>query len=132
MARQYTEISEKLQAFIEAQKIFFVATATADSSVNVSPKGMDALRVLGPQRLVWLNVTGSGNESAAHVQVDGRMTIMFMALDGSPMILRMYGKARVLHQGDSDWDALFAEFPTIPGIPTHIRSHIVPDQAGGG
>lgn len=115
MAQQYTEISEKIKDFIEAQKMFFVATATADSRVNLSPKGMDSLRVLGPNRVIWLNVTGSGNETAAHVQENPRMTIMLNAFEGNPMILRLYGTARAVHMNDADWDELFANFDPLPG-----------------
>ena len=115
MAKQYDTLSELLQAFIAAQKIFFVGTATADSRVNVSPKGMDSLRVLSNTRVLWLNLTGSGNETSAHVQQDPRMTLMFCAFDGAPLILRLYGTARVIHQNDPEWSALFAHFTPLPG-----------------
>lgn len=115
MGKQYEALSERLIEFISEQKIFFVGTATADSRVNVSPKGMDSLRVLNSKRVIWLNVTGSGNETSAHVQQDPRMTIMFCAFEGPPLILRVYGKARVLHKNDPEWDALFAHFDPLPG-----------------
>ena len=115
MGKQYTELSEQHTHFIQAQKIYFVGTATADSRVNVSPKGMDSLRVLNNQRVAWLNVTGSGNETAAHVQQNPRMTIMFCAFAGAPLILRLYGAARVIHQNDAEWDALYACFKPLPG-----------------
>ena len=115
MGQQYAEISDKLEKFITEQKIFFVGTATAESKVNISPKGMDSLRVLSKKRVVWLNVTGSGNETAAHVQENPRMTIMFAALEGNPMILRLYGTARVVHQNDPEWQQLFDLFDPIPG-----------------
>ncbi len=115
MGKRYTKLDGRLQAFIEQQKIFFVATAVADGRVNVSPKGMDSLRVLAPDRLVWLNVTGSGNETAAHVQEQPRMTLMWAAFEGSPMILRVYGRARVVHWGEPDWPALYSLLPTLPG-----------------
>ena len=115
MAQRYFEISDKLRQFIEDQKIFFVGTATADSRVNISPKGMDSLRVLGNNRVAWLNVTGSGNETAAHIQENPRMTVMFAAFEGTPMILRLYGKARVVHKNDPDWNELFSLFDPIPG-----------------
>ena len=115
MGKQYSEISERLQTFIEMQKIFFVGTATADSRVNISPKGMDSLRVLGPNRVAWLNVTGSGNETSAHVQEHPRMTLMFAAFEGNPMILRLYGQATVVHQNDPEWTNLFPLFPPLPG-----------------
>ena len=91
MGQKYSEISEKNIQFIHQQKIYFVGTATADSRVNISPKGMDSFKVLGPNRVIWLNVTGSGNETSAHIQQNSRMTIMFLAFDGSPNILRLYG-----------------------------------------
>jgi len=115
MAKQYSELSAALQTFISAQKIFFVGTATASSRVNVSPKGMDSLRILSDKRVIWLNLTGSGNESAAHVQSDPRMTIMFCALEGDPLILRLYGNARVIHQADAEWHGLMTHFPPLPG-----------------
>ena len=115
MAQQLPAITDRLQRFIEAQKLFFVATATADSRVNISPKGMDSLRVLGPNRVVWLNVTGSGNETAAHVQDNPRMTLMFCAFEGEPMILPLYGKASAIHRKDADWGELFELFEPIPG-----------------
>ena len=115
MGQRLTELSEKLIDFIAEQRLFFVGTATADSRINVSPKGMDSFRVLGPNRVIWLNMTGSGNETSAHVQQDGRMTVMFCAFTGKPLILRLYGQARVIHHYDSEWDELFAHFPSNPG-----------------
>ena len=115
MAKLYTEIPQKLQQFIENQKIFFVATATADSRINLSPKGMDSLRILDSNRVVWLNVTGSGNETAAHVQENPRMTLMFTAFEDNPMILRLYGTAKAVHKGDAEWQQLFPLFTPLPG-----------------
>ncbi|MCC6139715.1 MAG: pyridoxamine 5'-phosphate oxidase family protein [Nitrospira sp.] len=115
MAQRYDELSDTHIQFIAKQKIFFVGTATAESRVNVSPKGMDSLRVLGPRRVVWLNVTGSGNETSAHVQQDSRMTLMFCAFEGPPMILRLYGAATVVHQQDAAWRELVSRFPPLPG-----------------
>ncbi|GAA5436540.1 pyridoxamine 5'-phosphate oxidase family protein [Deinococcus aquaticus] len=69
MAKQLPGISDHLRAFIEAQHLFFAGTAAPDGRVNVSPKGLDSLRVLGPNRVAWLNVTGSGNETAAHLRL---------------------------------------------------------------
>ena len=115
MGQRYSEISDKLKQFIEDQKIFFVGTATADSRVNISPKGMDSLRVLDKNRVMWLNVTGSGNETAAHIQEKSRMTIMFAAFEGSPMILRLYGNTNVIHKNDSEWNESYSLFNPIPG-----------------
>lgn len=115
MGQRHGEISDRLKQFIEQQKLFFVGTATADSRVNISPKGMDSLRVLGKNRVAWLNVTGSGNETAAHVRENPRMTIMFSAFEGNPLILRLYGTAKVIHPHDTEWHHLFPLFETIPG-----------------
>lgn len=108
-------LNPTLRAFIERQQMFFVATADVDGRVNVSPKGMDTLRVLGGQTIRWLNLSGSGNETAAHVQATGRMTLMFCAFEGPAMILRVYGTAKVLHPRDSDWQKLLSDFPVIAG-----------------
>jgi hypothetical protein len=115
MAKRFESLSEQHIRFIAEQKIFFVGTAVANGRINVSPKGMDTLRVLDSRRIVWLNVTGSGNETAAHVQVDPRMTLMFCAFDGPPLILRVYGSARVLHRNDAEWNELYPRFSPLPG-----------------
>ena len=115
MATQYPDISERMATFIAQQKIFFVATATADSRINLSPKGMDSFRVLNSNRIAWLNVTGSGNETASHVQEQPRMTIMFTAFKDSPMILRLYGNAKVIHPKDAEWKELYSQFNPLPG-----------------
>ena len=115
MGQRYSEISDKLKQFIAEQKIFFVGTAASDGRVNISPKGMDSLRVLDDNRIVWLNVTGSGNETSAHVQENPRMTLMFAAFEGKPMILRLYGNAKVIHTGDAEWEKLFSLFSPMPG-----------------
>ena len=76
---------------------------------------MDSLRVMGPNRVTWLNVTGSGNETAAHLLEQNRMTIMFCSFEGKPLILRLYGTAKVHHPGDSEWETLAADLPDLPG-----------------
>jgi len=115
MGKRFDEISETLKEFIARQKLFFVGTATDDSRVNISPKGMDSLRVLDSNRVIWLNVTGSGNETAAHLQTHPRMTIMFAAFEGAPMILRLYGSARTINHGDPEWSEYYRHFPANPG-----------------
>ena len=115
MGKQYTQLNAPLTAFIEQQKMFFVATAGLDTRVNLSPKGMDSLRVLSPNRVIWLNVTGSGNETAAHVIEMPRMTVMFCAFEGAPMILRLYGQAKVYHPKDAAFQSLISHFPELPG-----------------
>lgn len=115
MATQYDEISERQRAFIERQPMFFVATAARSGRVNVSPKGHDSLRVLDPHRVVWLNGTGSGNETAAHLRDVDRMTIMFCSFAREPMILRLYGSAREVQPDDDAWRELSALFPPMRG-----------------
>lgn len=115
MAQRYNALTEKHTHFIIEQKIYFVGTATSDSRVNISPKGMDSLKVLSSTRVAWLNVTGSGNETSAHVQINPRMTLMFCAFDGPPLFLRLYGTAKVIHKGDLEWNELFSHFKPLPG-----------------
>jgi len=114
MARKYSQLSDEHIEFINHQKLYFVGTAADEGCINVSPKGLDSLRVLSPNRIVWLNLTGSGNETAAHLAQNDRMTIMFCAFDGEPKILRVYGKAKAIHPRDSQWDEMAALFePSI-------------------
>ncbi len=115
MGEKYSAIPDKQLEFIKQQKMYFVGTATADSRVNISPKGMDSLRVLTPNRVIWLNVTGSGNESAAHLQENTRMTLMFCSFDKTPLILRLYGQARMILTDDAEWDMLYSSFKPLPG-----------------
>ncbi len=115
MASRFPELSDELIDFLQRQKIFFVGTAAPDGRVNVSPKGMDTLRVLGKNRIVWLNLTGSGNETAAHLIEQDRMTLMFCAFEGEPMILRVYGHAKMVHPRDAGWSELSPLFPPSLG-----------------
>jgi len=115
MGKKLDHITPELQSFINLQKIFFVATAAPAGTVNLSPKGMDSLRVLGPNRVMWLNVTGSGNETAAHLLQSDRITVMFCAFEGKPLILRLYGRARAYHQQDPEWGEYAHLFPTFAG-----------------
>ncbi len=115
MAKFYTELDGKLREFIAEQKIFFVGTAASEGRVNLSPKGMDSLKVLDTNQLIWLNLTGSGNETAAHVLEQPRMTLMFCAFEGKPLILRIYGKAWAIHPRDEEWGKWITLFPEYPG-----------------
>jgi len=115
MGQQFESLSEAHIQFIANQKLFFVGTATADSKVNVSPKGMDSFRVINNNRIIWLNVTGSGNETAAHIQLNPRMTIMFTAFEGKPLTLRLYGNATAIHPSDEKWSELYALFESKVG-----------------
>ena len=115
MGKQLSELDEKLRQFIEDQKIFFVGTAGLDGRVNVSPKGMDTLKIIDSQKLAWLNLTGSGNETAAHVLECNRITLMFCAFEGKPSILRIYGKASIIHPRDKGWGETIGQFTSIAG-----------------
>ena len=115
MGKQFEQLEPKHIEFIEQQKIFFVATAPTEGKINLSPKGMDSFRVLDASRVLWLNVTGSGNETAAHVLDNPRMTVMFCAFEGAPQILRLYGTAKVVHQRDAAWSELYSHFTAVSG-----------------
>ena len=111
MAEQFDQLKDNHIDFIQQQKLFFVGTADVDGFVNVSPKGMDCFRVVHSTCVRWLNLTGSGNESAAHILACNRMTMMFCSFDKLPLILRLYGRAMVCHHGDDSWNEQIAEFP---------------------
>ncbi len=127
-------ISDERRAFIEAQPMFLVATAAADGTVNMSPKGMDTLRVVSDDRIVWLNLSGSGNETAAHIAENSRMTLMWMSFGTTPIILRAYGQARVLHPRDDEWAELAPLFPNFGGSRQvfDLRIERVADSCGTG
>ena len=122
--KQYDHINQRIQKFIAAQKIFFVATASDQSRINLSPKGMDSFRVINKNKALWLNLTGSGNETAAHIGVDGRITIMFCAFEGAPMILRLYGKGKVINPNDVNWSEAVGNFPALAGTRQIIEIDI--------
>lgn len=111
----HQNLNKQLRRFLENQKIFFVATAAQEGRINLSPKGLDSLKVLSEERLIWLNLTGSGNETAAHLLKNPRITLMACSFDGKPLILRVYGEARSVHPGDKEWKELFQQFPDHPG-----------------
>ena len=116
MAKFFPQLDKALRDFIAEQKIFFTATAPADGRINLSPKGMDTLRCLDEHTVAYLDLTGSGNETAAHLAENGRMTIMFCSFSESPQILRLYGRGRVVREGDAEWDTLRAHFSSsYPG-----------------
>jgi hypothetical protein len=121
MAERFPSLQDAHIRFIGEQHLFFVGTAGSEGFINVSPKGMDTFRVTSPSEVVWLNLTGSGNESAAHVAENGRMTIMFCSFDKQPLIMRLYGRARVIHSRDADWAALLDLFPADVGARQIFR-----------
>jgi Pyridoxamine 5'-phosphate oxidase len=117
MAKTFPAITPDLAKFIAAQQIYFVASAplAAAGHVNISPKGLDSLRILSPQSVAYLDLTGSGNETSAHLQENGRLTLMFCAFQEPPMILRLYGQGRTILPESPDWPELACHFPTLPG-----------------
>ena len=115
MGSFFGAISDKHQAFIEHQSMFFVATAANEGHVNVSPKGLDSFKVLGPNKVCYLDLTGSGVETIAHLQEDGRITIMFCAFDGPPNIVRLLGTGSVVKLGEKGFEELAEMFPEYPG-----------------
>ena len=110
MGKQFDKINEDHRKFIEDQHMFFSGTAAREGKVNVSPKGMDSLRIKGPNRVIWVNYTGSGNETAGHLQDSPRMTLMWCSFTKRPMILRLYGTAQLVHREHADWDMLISDF----------------------
>jgi predicted pyridoxine 5'-phosphate oxidase superfamily flavin-nucleotide-binding protein len=108
MAKQFASMTLAHREFIARQRIFFTASATSISRVNVSPRPTDALRVLDERTLAYLDLTGSSSETAAHLRVDGRITLMFCALDEPPSILRLYGRGTSLARNTSDYVVLLA------------------------
>ena len=115
MADFYEALNDKLTAFIAEQPLFFIASAAPGSRVNLSPKGLDAFRVLSPKRCAYLDITGSGNETAAHARAGGRATIMFCSFTRNPLVLRLYGRASVGARGSALWAELAGLFEITPG-----------------
>jgi hypothetical protein len=115
MAHFYEKLTPELRDFVVRQHVFFVATAGAEGRINLSPKGIDTFRILADDRAAYLDLTGSGNETAGHILHDGRLTIMFCSFDGKPLILRMYGRGEVVRPRDPAWAELIAGFTQLPG-----------------
>ena len=136
MGKTFDAIEGKLEDFILRQHMFFVATAplAADGLVNLSPKGLDSFRILGPRTVAYLDLTGSGIETVAHLKENGRIVIMFCAFEGPPKIVRLYGTGEVIEPGAPDFDELVGRFPTMPGTRSVIRvdCHRVADSCGFG
>jgi hypothetical protein len=136
MGRTLPEIDDALAAWIHAQRIFFVASAplAEDGHVNCSPKGGDTFRVLGPREVAYLDYTGSGAETAAHVRENGRLVVMFCAFDGAPRIVRLHGRGSLIGLGHPRYASLAALFPPNPGARAivHIAVERVSSSCGMG
>jgi len=117
MAQRFDTISAEHRALIDRQRVFFVATAPLAGAghVNLSPKGLDCFRVLSEREVAYLDLTGSGNETAAHVAENGRITFLFCSFEGPPAILRLYGRGGVVLRGDARWAELAPGFPDLAG-----------------
>ncbi len=136
MGKVFDEIGDELAAFIREQQMFFVGTAplSGDGSINLSPKGLDTFRVLGSRSVGYLDLTGSGIETVAHLKENGRIVFMFCGFEGRPRILRLQGTGEVLEPGDDAFDSLRSQFPEIPGTRCIIRASIgrIADSCGWG
>ena len=116
MSEWHEVITPEIKEFIAGQMVFFVATAPSAGRINLSPKGMDTFRVLSDKRAIYLDLTGSGNETAAHLFENGRITIMFCSFGKNARIARLYGRGRTIHPRDDKWNEYLAMFPPTPGL----------------
>lgn len=136
MGQTYTEIDDHLRDFVARQHVFFVATAPsgADGHLNCSPKGLESLRILGPTTIAYLDLTGSGAETIAHLRQNGRIAIMLCAFEGPPKIVRFYGRGQVVEPGDAEFQTLMANFPSKLGLRSIIRIEVerISDSCGYG
>ncbi|HUM48048.1 MAG TPA: pyridoxamine 5'-phosphate oxidase family protein [Chitinophagales bacterium] len=134
MGKFFTEINEHHQAFIEKQHLFFVSTAplSAEGHINLSPKGLDSFRVLGPNEVGYMDLVSKGNETAAHALENGRITFMFCSFDAVPNILRLYGKAWAVLRDDPEWEALSSQFTIYPSTRQIIKATIFKIQTSCG
>ena len=123
MGRTYDRLDETLTEWLGEQHIFFVASAPTDTAghVNLSPKGYDTFRILDDHTVAYLDLTGSGVETIAHLADNGRLTLMFCGFEGPPRIVRLFGRGEVVRPGDADFDALCAGFPDVAGVRSVIR-----------
>ncbi|MDB9341875.1 MULTISPECIES: pyridoxamine 5'-phosphate oxidase family protein [Cyanophyceae] len=134
MAKVFDCITEELENFIANQHIFFVGSAplSATGHVNLSPKGLESFRILSAHQVAYLDLTGSGNETSAHLQENGRITFMFCAFEEPPRILRLYGQGYTILPSSPDWNNLYSLFPQIPGTRQIIVADIERVQSSCG
>ncbi len=132
MAKFYSQLTSQLQTFIQQQKIFFTATAPSSGRINLSPKGIDTFRCIDRQTVAYLDLTGSGNETAAHLHENGKITIMFCSFDENPLILRLYGRGEVISRQSDRFKNLHSLFPDTPGERQIILLNIESAQTSCG
>jgi hypothetical protein len=127
VGRVYAEIDERNAEFIRGQRVFFVATAplSGDGHVNLSPKGLESLAILGPREVAYVDLVGSGVETAAHLRENGRIVFLFCAFEGPPRILRLHGRGEVVEPADASWAELAARLPEHPQARAIVRARIV-------
>jgi hypothetical protein len=134
VGKLFPAIDESLKQFIAAQHVFFVGSAPLDASghINVSPKGLDSLRILGPTTVAYLDLTGSGIETVAHLKENGRIVLMFCAFQGPPKILRLYGQGRAVEPHQPEFAAIVGRFPDYPGMRSIVVVEIsrIADSCG--
>lgn len=136
MGKIYSTIDDSIRKFIEAQPVFFVGSAPLDPDghVNVSPKGLDTLRILSPQTIAYLDLTGSGIETVSHLKENGRIVLMFCAFQGPPKIFRLHGQGRVIEPEQAEFPGLAARFPQYEGSRAIILIEVsrISDSCGFG
>ena len=132
MAKFFESLQPEHAAFIARQKVFFVATQAPGGRINLSPKGLDSLRVLDDRTVAYLDLTGSGAETAAHLRVDPRMTLMLCSFTAEAQILRLYGQGEPVRPGDPRWSELADRFPVFPGARQIVVLHVESVQTSCG
>ena len=134
MGKFHESIADHHKYFIESQHLFFVSTAplNAGGHINLSPKGLNSFRILSPTRVAYMDIVGSGNETSAHILENGRITFMFCAFDGSPKILRLYGKGHTVLPDDREWPELSSHFNLLPSTRQIIVADIFKIQTSCG
>jgi hypothetical protein len=136
LGKVFDAIDERMREWLQAQRMFFVASAplSGDGLVNLSPKGLDSFAVLGPRRVAYLDLTGSGIETVAHLRENGRITLLFCAFEGPPRLLRIYGRGEAVLPGAADFEELAALFPHYPSTRAVIRIDVtrIADSCGYG
>lgn len=136
MGKTYPKIDDRLAEFIRSQHVFFVATAplSGEGHINLSPKGLDTFTILDPETVAYLDLTGSGIETVAHLRENGRIVIMFCAFAGAPKILRLYGRGEVVEPGQAGFDGLRRRFPHYDGVRSVVRVSVdrIADSCGFG
>jgi hypothetical protein len=136
MAKEHADLNEQLQEWIRRQHLYFVATAplSAEGFINCSPKGLDTFAILDPQSVAYLDLTGSGAETIAHVRENGRIVVMFCSFEGPPKIVRLHGRGEVITPDAAEFAALRGYFPDVPGERSIIRVHLtrISDSCGFG